>query len=168
MNQTLQNFIKGTLLVIPVILFIWVASFLMTKPHEIHIHAGFQIYLNGELQNYSEDRFMNYTACSEDGSYDDGLRTHLHNNVGDVLHVHKSGTTWRHFLEELGFDYKQTPTVAILNGENVGDYLDMQINNLDSIIIVAGEYQNFDKMTLNMVTQERIIEVSTMPELCGI
>jgi hypothetical protein len=156
-------------IIIPIGLFILALTFFKSTPHEaVHIHAGFKIFLNNQLQDYSDDKYMNYSMCGEDGSYDDGYRTHLHNGIGDVLHVHIGGTTWRHFLEELGFDFKSNPTVAVLNGENVGDYLDRQIQDLDSIVIVAGDYTDFDQMTMNAVAKDWIVEVSHMPELCGI
>ncbi len=68
--------------------------------HETHLHAGFQVYVDGVKQDFSDYQYMEIQPC---GITDYGEKTpeeqqlekaHLHDGVGDVVHVHRAGATW--------------------------------------------------------------------------
>lgn len=63
---------------------------------EYHVHADFHIVVNGILVNLDGDEFQ--TTSLQDFHPD----AHLHDNNGDVKHIHAEGVTLVSFLESLG------------------------------------------------------------------
>lgn len=62
---------------------------------EYHVHADFHIVVNGELVDLSDDMFM---TTAEQSFHPDA---HLHDNDGDVKHIHAENVTFVDFLESL-------------------------------------------------------------------
>jgi hypothetical protein len=65
-----------------------------TDPYDTayHIHADFKIYIGDEKIDLSSDEYMT-TAMQELSDH-----VHLHDNNGDVEHVHLEGVTFSEFL----------------------------------------------------------------------
>ena len=92
---------------------------------KVHYHAAFHHYKDGELQDYSDFRYMSVTPCSleEDHEHTDVLdQVHLHDGNGEVVHVHADGITWRHLFTSLGIDIHTTN--VYIDGELVDNGLD--------------------------------------------
>lgn len=62
---------------------------------EYHVHADFHIVVNGERVDLSDDMFM---TTAEQSFHPDA---HLHDNDGDVKHIHAEGVTFMEFLKSL-------------------------------------------------------------------
>lgn len=62
---------------------------------DYHVHADFLIYINDELIDLSDDMFMTTGSQNLHGD------AHLHDNNGDVKHIHAEGITFVEFLESL-------------------------------------------------------------------
>ena len=141
---------------------------------ETHLHAGFQIYIDGQLQDYSDSKYMHLSPCSIDYVKPDYSlvedRIHLHNNIGDVAHVHVKGVRYMDLMDSLGItDLFSSGYTAILNGNEVADLLDTEIEAYDSAIFILGEMPNdLSGFILNQVTQEEIIESEKLVENCGL
>lgn len=65
--------------------------------NEVHVHADFMMYINGEQIDFSADK---YQSVEGDVRH---LTTHLHNNNGHVVHRHADGITFADLLDSLGF-----------------------------------------------------------------
>ena len=63
-----------------------------------HVHADFHIVINGERLDLSRDEFQ---TTSEQELHPD---LHLHDNIGEVLHIHAENKTFVEFLQSLGMD----------------------------------------------------------------
>jgi hypothetical protein len=68
-----------------------------------HHHANWAVFVDGERLDLSGDRYMEeVSACS---ASDRGIlptqRIHLHENNGDVVHVHHPGATWGALMANL-------------------------------------------------------------------
>jgi hypothetical protein len=68
-----------------------------------HHHANWAIFVDGEPLDLSGDRYMEeVSACS---ASDQGIlptqRIHLHENNGEVVHVHHPGATWGALMANL-------------------------------------------------------------------
>jgi hypothetical protein len=61
-----------------------------------HVHADFKIYLGNEAIDLSQEEYMT-TAAQELSKH-----VHLHDNNGDVEHIHLEGVTFAEFLSTLG------------------------------------------------------------------
>lgn len=138
---------------------------------ETHIHAGFQIYLEGQLQDYSGGEYMHLNPCSIDYEQTDYSivqeRVHLHNNIGDVAHIHVKGVTYMDLMDSLGVsDLFSSGYIAILNGNEESGLLEKEIEAYDSAIFIIGNKP--DNVLMNQVTQEKIIESEKLVENCGL
>jgi len=134
-----------------------------------HYHAGFIVYVDGVKQDFSDSRYMQTEACHLNVHENDNQisKAHLHNNIGDVAHIHVAGTIWRTLFSNLGLNFANLPSVSgYRNGKRVDNILDEPILGNDSIIIVVGSKTGID---LNQyVSQQRIAQVSALQEsVCG-
>ena len=64
---------------------------------EYHVHADFLIYIGDEQVDLSDDQYM--TTASQHLSD----TVHLHDNNGDVEHIHAEDQTFASFLSSIGF-----------------------------------------------------------------
>jgi len=63
---------------------------------EYHVHADFHIVINGTLVNLDDNRFQ---TTSQQELHEGA---HLHDNNGDVKHIHAEQVTFAGFLHSLG------------------------------------------------------------------
>lgn len=71
---------------------------------EVHYHANWAVFVDGERLDLSGDRYMeDVGACVAGGEVLPNQRVHMHNNEQDVVHVHHGGVTWGHLLTNLRF-----------------------------------------------------------------
>lgn len=136
----------------------------------VHYHAGFRVYDNGVLQNFEDDKYMHFALCTADGEYHDTdpekEKAHLHDSVGDVVHVHRTGSVWQDLFTNIGYTPEGSGVVAYVNGQPVADPLARPIREEESIIFVFGGNDNEDPPS-GYVTVERIREVAGKSESCG-
>jgi len=166
-----MKFLSLTLLVIAILLLLWQINInpRAQSGDADHYHAGFLVYIDGALQDYSNSQYMQPEVCGLKINENDNPinMVHLHNNVGDVVHVHIAGVKWRTLFSNLQQNFVQTPQVlGYRDGKYITNILDEIIQPNDSVIIVIGNQQGID---LNRyVSQEHINEVSAQQELlCG-
>lgn len=130
-------------------------AFLPPEP-VVHHHANWAVFVDGARLDLSADRYMeDVVRCKADPtSVDPEDRVHMHNRNQDVVHVHDGGSTWGHFLANLGFgvgeDYLFTDTGAryvsgggrtlkfILNGEEVPSIRNRVIGSEERLLVSYG------------------------------
>jgi hypothetical protein len=137
----------------------------------IHYHAGFRVYVDGQLQDYTDPKYMNYTMCTttkkkptkEDEQID---KAHLHDGVGDVVHVEQSGSIWRDLFTNIKVQLPQDkPAVGYINGVQVADIMHSPITAYSTAIFIVGT--NAGEHEKEIVPIEHIKEVEAKSELCG-
>ncbi|HLD40187.1 MAG TPA: hypothetical protein VJB13_03530 [Candidatus Nanoarchaeia archaeon] len=69
---------------------------------DIHYHADFAMYVNGERYNFSQEKYMS-TENKTLSNF-----AHLHDMNGNIIHKHASGITLGFFLETLGMKLTDT------------------------------------------------------------
>ena len=130
------------------------ARFVLVDQKQVHYHANFALYVNGE-----QDEFKNFTfyeeetACASDHGIDPKTRVHMHNQENSVVHVHTDGATWGHFFANLGYtlgnkvvttdngvfvDGQEGKLHFHLNGESVDVIANKVIENEDTLLIDFG------------------------------
>src|SRR4029078_13418935 len=73
--------------------------FAVYKPNNTHYHADFALYVNGVRDGFKGPRYYEeLQSCKDNNSTDPHERTHMHNNINDVVHIHARGVTWSHFF----------------------------------------------------------------------
>lgn len=149
----------------------FIFSIARKEPEEhTHFHAGFLVYINGERQDYSATRFMHLDVCSIPGkqdthTLDEKDTVHLHDNVGDIAHIHTPNVTWGMLFANMNVAFpKNTPIIGYRNGKIVQNILSTPIYKDDSVIIVVGDEKKVDVSTY--VTIKRIREVEGKSNTC--
>ncbi len=91
-------------------------------PPATHYHANFMIYVDGQPLDLSGDRYMEEVAscyAESGGNIAPVHRAHMHEGMGNVVHVHHPGVTWGHFFANIGFavgtDYLFTDSDRLMN-----------------------------------------------------
>jgi len=137
---------------------------------EIHIHAAFQLYLNDQLIDFSDFKYMHIKNCTLDGSATEEdpqiEKAHLHDNIGDVVHVHREQATWG----DLFFNIKYTlpkEITAYVNEVKVADILNMEIEPYDQILIYSGTISDLETKLKSLPSIDYVKEIETRSESCG-
>jgi hypothetical protein len=168
------------------------ASMQKAEDPDIHYHAGFQVYVNNELQDFSDLKYMKLTPCGD--RHAEGLspeqeqleKAHLHDLNGDVVHVHRDGATWRDLFTNMEWEMPSEEIVNVyslaqggVNGENWAifpendindfgrEYLDSEIQPNQSVIFFFGDITDVPEKLETAVTLDRVREVENLSEDCG-
>lgn len=147
-----------------------------SKPEKAHFHAGFQVYADGKLQDFSDFKYMNTTPCvlrqdmGESESPEDIQmdKAHLHDSIGDVVHAHVKGGKWGDLFKNINYDIIAKGSVhGYVNGKSVDNILQYDIKPYDSVIMLVGKNDNIDQYVPNAVTKDAIVKAENMSETCG-
>lgn len=165
------NFAK---LLLPVIILTLLFGYLMyskyTNKEEVHYHAGFQVYVDNVLQDFSDDKYMTIGYCGEEDNHVDPQleKAHLHDSVGDVVHIHRSGAKWSDLFININYSFDSNKNIsAYVNGEKVEDIFNYPIQAFDSIVIFVGDNGEVDNLLESRVDENHIKEVEAKSESCG-
>ena len=143
-----------------------------SKPtNHVHYHAGFMIYIDDELQDYSNYKYMNFVPCSEHEAKKSPEEeqielAHLHDSVGDVVHVHRSGAKWGDLLTNAGIVLPAGKAIkGFVDGVAQVDILSAPIDAYTTAVLLVGE--STSERANERVSLEHIKEVEAKSELCA-
>lgn len=80
-------------------------------PARTHYHANFAVYINGQREEFASPFYYEESGvgtCTADEAMTPAERTHMHDNVNDVVHVHDTAVTWGQFFQNLGWNVNDT------------------------------------------------------------
>ncbi len=79
--------------------------FVMYKPpEEVHYHANFALYINGQREAFKGDANYSETEmCAANTAMSPEERAHMHDHVNNVVHVEDHAVTWGQFFANLRF-----------------------------------------------------------------
>jgi hypothetical protein len=135
---------------------LWIVAlrFITLRSDAVHYHANFAIFVNG--QRVALDSPLYYEevqACGGEEVDNPKIRTHMHNQVSSIVHVHDAGVTWGHFFANIGMtdgdsvfridqkiyqNTKESPITFILNGEKVDTTANRVIKSEDVLLVSIG------------------------------
>lgn len=147
------------------------------KHEEVHYHANFVVYINGQREEFKDPAYYQpVEMCTLVKEITPPVRAHMHDNVSSVVHVEDNAVTWGQFFNNLGWNvgknYIQTPDAlytsevgnnklhVILNGNDItgiNTITNMVIKDKDRLLI---SYGDSDEQTLND-------QYKTVPEDAG-
>lgn len=139
-------------------------------PKKVHFHAGFQVYVDGKLQDFSDVKYMDLQPCTQDNLNTDEqeAKAHLHEGVGDVVHVHRLGATWNDLFTNMHFSFDKTkPIEGYINGKKVDTVLSQQIKPYDSLVLFIGPHGPVQDYLPKAVTIAHIKKIESTSELCS-
>lgn len=143
------------------------------QTEEVHYHAGFRVYIDGRLQDYSAAKYMNIEPCTTGNQAvkedDQAEKAHLHDGVGDVVHVHRNGAVWGDLFKNIHvrFDPGEKIVGYSADGLKIPNILSQPIKPYESVVIVVGDQSEAGEYIKNAVTIEHIKEVESKSETCG-
>lgn len=135
-------------------LLIFGLRFALLKKLEVHYHANFAVFIDGERLPF--DKFTFYEeieSCGGNGLESPKIRAHMHDQIDHVVHVHDNGATWGHFFSNLGFvlgneiiqtdegtftDDDDSTLTFVLNNDNVDSIYNRTISSEDVLLISYG------------------------------
>lgn len=91
---------------------------------KIHMHFDIAVYFGGKKVDLSGDKYMEKNET-----------VHLHDNNGEVAHIHKKGATLGVFMDSLGLVVDSNPKI---NGKTVADWKSYEPQDLDRIVFGDG------------------------------
>lgn len=169
----MKKFVTILLFIICVIFgYIYIRTKLISSPAKLHYHAGFLVYVDGKLQDFSADKYMNLYFCSNPHPTETLQeiqigKAHLHNNIGDVVHVHRPGAVWGDLFINMHYTFPVgKPITGYVNGHAVRNILIYPIKPYDSIIITVGKSSSID--ITKIVPKSHILNVEKHSESCSL
>ncbi len=163
MHITKQSVIIGVVGVVVGAAAILGIRFFTYSPEKVHYHANFGVYINGQRETFSSPFYYEEEAgsvCAEETEMTPGERAHMHDNIGDVVHVEDHAVTWGQFFQNLGWVvndeliqtgdklYQADATHKasfLINNREVQDITSEVIGDKDRVLIDFGDT---DKATL--------------------
>lgn len=166
-----KNFVGiGVLLILSI--FIYFKFFMNKIPEkEVHYHAGFIVFNNGQKVDFSNVKYMTISPCGVKGKSEKGgtniqiEKAHLHDGVGDVVHVEAADSKWGDLFMNINYPIDYSKVTAYINHQKVDDVKDYPIKPYDSLVLFAGDV-NMDLLN-QAVTKDHIIKVGDASESCG-
>lgn len=170
-----MNKIKLFLTIFLILFAISIVAFLIYKkyspPKEIHYHAGFVVFDEGKKIDFSDGKYMYIKPCSVNENKkltkeeEQMERAHLHDNVGDVVHVEAEDSKWGDLFANISYSIDYAKVTAFINGLQTDDIKNTPIKAYDSAVIFVGKV---DRSLLSQaVTVELIKNTESKSETCG-
>ncbi len=147
-----------------------------SSDHEsVHYHAGFQVYVDNEIQDFSDLKYMSLKPCKlheEEAELTpeqiQNEKAHLHDVVGDVVHSHQEGAIWGDLFTNIGYEIPDETRQAYVNGELYdGDIFTKPIEAYESVVILVGSNDDVPGKLAGAVTEEHIRDIEAQSESCG-
>ena len=149
-----------------VILFISLAAFSVSKifsiPEKTHYHAGFVVFENNKKIDFSDNKYMYIKPCLTNANEEKETKetiqiekAHLHDNVGDIVHIERKGAVWGDLFTNIKFPIDYSKAVAYINGKVVPNFKSQPIKAYESLVLFIGDN---DKSLLSQAVTKEYIE----------
>jgi hypothetical protein len=136
--------------------------FFRYNPEQVHYHANFAVYINGGRESFKSPFYYEEVSgsCGLGKNVTPAQRTHLHDNVNDVIHIHDHGVTYGDLFMNIGWavgsDFIKTPEgilqpdadhhiTYLINGKEIADISTEVIHDEDRLLV---DYGNTSAKTL--------------------
>ena len=143
-------------------------------PKAIHYHAGFIVVKNNKIEDFSDIKYMHEKPCGnapvnekETLAEQQIEKAHLHDFVGDVVHVHRENATWKDLFANLKYPLDYTSIEAYINGKKISNLQDYPIKPYDSLVVVIGKNKESNNYLKRAVTKSHIEQTEKKSDNCG-
>jgi hypothetical protein len=127
---------------------------------KIHYHAGFVVFQDNKKLDFSDNKYMNVKPCTtgeeedEAGEDEQIEKAHLHDNVGDVVHIEQIDAKWKDLFINLHYAMDYSKVTAYINGQKVSNFENQPIRAYDSVVVFIG---NVDEKRLQEAVKKNYI-----------
>ena len=162
-----KKYLSMLLVIIVFISAIFFTFKFLSPPKAVHLHAGFQIYMDEKLLDFSDYKYMSLIPCTDNGKQDVHGKVHLHDGVGNIVHVHATHVTWGNLFTYLKFSIPPSKEViSYVNGKKVETIQNIDIKAYDSLVIIIGTHQNIADYLKKSLTKQDIKIAETKNGIC--
>lgn len=160
---------------ISLVFFGWVVKEKVLPQPKVHYHAGFIVVKDNQLINFSDVKYQNFEPCKSNQNDKEPEtperfqleKAHLHDYVGDVVHVENKSSKWADLFTNLRYSINYQETTAFINGKQVSGFQSQQIKPYDSLVVFIDNTSNKDSYLAQAVTKQHIQEAEKKSENCG-
>ena len=149
-----------------------ISFFFITKKQDvekIHYHGGFVVFKENKQVDFSDFKYMVVKPCNleeEDEDEDEQIeKAHLHDQIGDVVHVEAENAKWSDLFTNLHYDIDYNSNEAYLNGKKTGNFQNLVIQPYDSLVVLIGK-NDINKALSKAVKKPHIEETEKRSENC--
>ncbi len=161
--MTKRSFYVAVVLVIMAIgVIVFFVSKMFSVPEKTHYHAGFVVFENNKKIDFSDNKYMYIKPCltNEDNEKETKEsiqieKAHLHDNVGDLVHIERRGAVWGDLFTNIKFPVDYSKVTAYINGKIVPNFQPQKIKAYDSLVLFIGDN---DKSLLSQTPTKEYIE----------
>lgn len=139
---------------------------------KIHYHAGLLVFQNNKKVDFSDVKYMYIKPCTingkeEETNEDDQLeKAHLHDNIGDVIHIERGGAVWKDLFTNIRFPLDYDKATGFINGKKVVNYQSKVIQPYDRLIVFIGKNDMTSGLRL-APTKDYIEKTAKKSKTCG-
>jgi len=162
--------------VILIIVLLGVLAFMVSKklfiPAKTHYHAGFAVFQNNKRIDFSNDKYMYIEPCAanENNKKDDSQtiqieKAHLHDNVGDLVHIERTGAIWMDLFININYPIDYSNSIGYINGKQFANFQSQPIKPYDSLVVFIGN--NNPDLLSQAVTKDYMIKMAKKSTSCG-
>lgn len=140
-------------------------------PKKTHYHAGFVIFQNNKKLDFSDNQYMFLEPCTLNNTHDDPpaiiqiQKAHLHENVGDLVHIERTGAIWQDLFTNIYFHIDYAKAIGYINGKQISNFQFQAIKPYDSLVVFIG--QNDPKLLGQAVIKDYMIAMAKKSTTCG-
>ena len=120
----------------------------LTQTQAYHIHANFKVYVGGKVFDFTPEKYMSLNGKDLDENI------HLHDNKGDLIHIHKQGISLGEFFTSLKM---KLSSGSFIDDANNSYKVKMYINGKENSQFEAYIPQDLDKI---LITDGPIVSVA--------
>lgn len=146
---------------------------------EVHEHADFAVYINGQQLNFSQQQYMHDDVVNETGPMSLADKVHLHDMAGTIVHKHAADVTWGMFFSTINITFNSTCFAfnnasycdnatgslrMFVNGKQNFEYGNYPINDLDRVLITYGPVSADVEQEMANVTNDSCIYSNKCPD----
>lgn len=154
--------------------FSWVVWYKVFPHEKTHYHAGFIVVKANQIVDFSKPEFMSFSPCLATGAKEEETpeqtqteKAHLHDEVGDVVHIEEDNAKWGDLFTNLHFPINYSETIAYINGKKVKDIQNQPVKHYQSAVIFIGNNRDTQKFLNQAVTRQHIEETAAQSKDCG-
>lgn len=100
----------------------------VTKTAAYHTHVNFNAYINGTAMDFTQAKYQEVNGKAPNEFI------HLHDNKGDIIHIHKQGETLGDFFSSINLAFDAN-TKLYVNGKEDPQFMKYVPQDLDRILI---------------------------------